>query len=154
MDVNVIPATQAHVDFVLKHIRPQDRMAAWIYTGKPIEQALPETVAATPDCHSVLVAGEPVALCGVAVASLLGGVGMPWVLGTEAMTQNPIRFLRHSRRMVVQMRRAWPHLVNVVADDNTPVKQWLQWLGFELSAPFAYGRAGRMFRRFEIRGAA
>lgn len=93
---------------------------------------------------------RPVCVFGVAPLSVLGGIGSPWLLGTDDLVRRPAAFLRRCRPYVAEMLAVYPELVNHVHEGNTASKRWLSWLGFKLEAPAPYGVAGAMFHRFTL----
>lgn len=90
---------------------------------------------------------------GVAPASLVGGLGVPWMIGTDAIERYQFTFLRHCRPCVDQMRLLYDTLVNWVDDRNVVAQRWLRWLGFHVEQPEPYGPDGIPFRRFTWRRA-
>jgi hypothetical protein len=49
---------------------------------------------------------------------------------------------------VVRMRSVYQLLANHVALDNVAAQRWLEWLGFELTDPIAFGPDRVLFRPF------
>ncbi len=93
--------------------------------------------------------GEPVAIFGVAPASLLGATGIPWMLGTEKMFDYPRELWRDGRRWVGEMLVLFSHLANFVDARNEASIKWLKRFGFTVEAPQPYGVTGLPFCRFE-----
>jgi hypothetical protein len=98
-----------------------------------------------------LAAAEPLAVFGVAPLSLLGGVGAPWLLGTEKIFTAPSALVREGRRYVQRMLAVYPHLLNYVDARNTRSVRWLARLGFEIQPAKPFGAAGLPFHRFELK---
>lgn len=74
--------------------------------------------------------GEPVCMFGVAPISVLGGLGAPWMVGTETLEKMEKGFLRGSRNVVKAMLMTYPGLMNVIDVENVRAIKWLHWLGF------------------------
>jgi hypothetical protein len=94
----------------------------------------------------------PLCLMGIVEFNLLDpSMASPWLIGTEALDQNPKAFLRETRRWLTEIRHSYSLLVNWVDADYAKAIRWLEWLGFEVypSEPFGPHRAP--FRRFEMR---
>lgn len=98
-----------------------------------------------------LIDFEPVCMYGVVPASLLCGSGVPWLIGTDALVEHQILFLRRCRPQLERMQRVYQHLQNFVAADNAAAVRWLEWLGFTMHDPRPLGPDGVRFRRFEWR---
>ena len=55
-----------------------------------------------------------------------------WLLGTEAITKNSIRFLRESRYWLDTVTKDYDLVFNCIDKRNTVHIKWLQWLKFSL----------------------
>lgn len=95
--------------------------------------------------------GQPVALFGVAPRM---DVGIPWLVGTDAINRHQKTFLRETRFWVDQWRQQHSILMNHVDARYTGAIRWLSWLGFTIGAPQPHGLDGAMFCRFEMKGTA
>ncbi len=110
-------------------------------------------------CRAVLMSSdywafadhEPIAIFGAMPLSLLGGVGAPWLLGTDRLFRFPGALVREGRRYVQRMLAVYPHLVNYVDARNTRSVRWLGRIGFSLHPPAPYGAQGLPFHKFEMR---
>lgn len=89
----------------------------------------------------------PACVFGVA-ATGLDGVGIPWLLGTPAITKVAVEFLRANRAVVKDMNAKYPLLVNYVHTENRDAIRWLRWLGFTFLNKRPLGRAGQEFYEF------
>lgn len=74
--------------------------------------------------------GRPFAIYGVGPLSRPGW-GAPWMLGTDAIKDNWVWFLRQTPEMVRSVHAAYPHLYNLVDARNTVHIRWLKWAGFD-----------------------
>ncbi|MUG90143.1 hypothetical protein [Bombella sp. ESL0385] len=93
--------------------------------------------------------GQPVALFGVAPKL---GIGIPWLVGTDAINLHQKTFLKETRFWVRQWQRNYPLLMNHVDASYSGAIRWLSWLGFSIGTPQPIGLAGAMFCRFEMQG--
>ncbi len=75
--------------------------------------------------------GEPVAMLGVR-DSKYKGVGMVWMLGTDAIEKHSIKFLRGSKPVLDLLfeQTGYQALYNFSHSANTVHHKWLKWLGF------------------------
>jgi len=97
--------------------------------------------------HSSL---RPVCMFGVTPLDILGGIGSPWLLGTEEVKRYGLTFLRFNKKYIPVMLELFPRLVNYVDVRNEISVRWLKWLGFRFdAAPVPYGPFGMPFYRFE-----
>ncbi len=97
------------------------------------------------------VDGEVEAIFGVSPATLLGDVGVIYLLGSDAVERHARPFLRASRRYVDAVRQDYAVLTNWVDARNDLSIRWLGWLGFAILSPAPFGPFGLPFHRFEMR---
>lgn len=101
-----------------------------------------------------VIDGEPVCMFGAVPASMLGGKGVPWMVGTTRLNEMHAQkaLLRESRPALKAMISRYDVLANVVDDRNEAAKRWLRWLGFTVSDEIVLvGPDRQAFRNFEIR---
>lgn len=119
-------------------------------SGERPEVALHRGIVASADARVVLHAGRPIAVFGVVDKG--GGVGAPWLLGSDAIFDHWFEFARRSREELAYLRKGWDLLEHYVDDRNTAHRRWLDWLGAEFDGPYPWGVAGMPFWRFRIGG--
>jgi len=110
--------------------------------------AIQTSVAHAVAAFTGVVDGEIACIFGVTRRSRLSAVGVPWLLGTDALDAAPATFMRHSRVYFERMQQAFPLMENYVLAENTKTVKWLRWLGFEMEPPAPYGAFGEPFIRF------
>lgn len=85
-----------------------------------------------------------------AIAGMFGATptGRVWLLGSDALIQNPLRrqFLRECRRYVDAL--PYPLLHNVIDERNTVHVRWLKWMGFTFIRRLPYGPQHLPFLEF------
>lgn len=94
--------------------------------------------------------GQPEIMFGVGDVNVLARVGAPWLLGTDAVVEHYVGFLRGSISWRRQLSTRYRLLINAVDDRNEVSKRWLEWLGFKLGDPIPLGVERRMFRVFRM----
>lgn len=151
MVAEVVPAEEAHVDAMLGRIRQADIDELWASNRVTPEEALRAGLRLSTSVWTGMVDGRPICMFGVVPASLLGGVGVPWMIGTTDIERHQHAFLRRCRPHVAHMRRLYTHLANMVDARNRVAMRWLRWLGFRLGEPVPHGPDGLPFRPFEMR---
>ena len=150
MRTGLRPLREGDLAAVAANARPAD-VAEMAALGLSFDDALATSVARSDWTAVGIVDDEPVCVFGVAPGSLLGGIGVPWMLGTRALDRRDVQvpFLRTSRRVVDAMLATYPRLSNIVDARNALAIRWLGWLGFEfddLRIPVR-GQVFRIFRK-------
>lgn len=147
MIVDLLVARPEDIPALVADARPQD-VAEMQALGTDYEAALRQSLAISTWAVTGCVDDVPVCMFGVAPGSVLGGVGIPWMLGTTEIVKHEKAFLRRCRGIVDAMLRSYPALLNIVDERNTVAKRWLTWLGFRFDPhPFQLGaQAFRVFR--------
>lgn len=148
MKCALLPVTGKHVKHVAARMRPCDVAEIWASSRSLPRAALERGVRTSVLAWTGMVEREPVCIFGVSPASLLSGVGVPWMLATPRLLRAERPFLRLSRPTIEAMQALFPHLENRVDNRNVAAHRWLEWLGFTLEAPEPHGPDGVLFRRF------
>lgn len=148
MTVRVVPAEMAHVPLVAARARQADRDELWAGGRITAFDALAVGVESSTSAWTGFAGDDPICLFGVAPASLLGGIGIPWLIGTDEVERHQMAFLRRCQPHVATMRSVYDTLVNWVDDRNVVAQRWLRWLGFHVEPPAPFGPDGMPFRRF------
>lgn len=145
-------AVPADADRLLRELRHCDRLEAEAAVGAAnVGFVLRYTLGASLAAWCCEQDGEIVCLFGVAVLSVVGGLGAPWMLGTDRLDRLPRAVMRQARGNLSRMLALFPHLVNFVDARNLRSIRLLRWLGFEIHPAQPYGVQGLPFHRFEMR---
>jgi hypothetical protein len=147
----VIPARLEHVEPMLSIIRQADIDELWAANRVSPAYALRRGIACSTLSWTGTVDDRPVCIFGVAPASLLGSVGVPWMIGTQEIDSHAKAFLRRNKAYVERMSELYNYLVNFVDARNTRAIGWLKWLGFTILEAQPHGPDGLPFHRFEMR---
>ncbi|ECB3807380.1 hypothetical protein EW367_22445 [Salmonella enterica subsp. enterica serovar Fufu] len=150
LNVEIVPATQQHIELIIPRVRQRDIDEFQASNGWTARQVLECGLKISTVVCAGLINGEVVTVFGVAPASMLGGAGCPWLVGTDALAKNQKAFLRRCRHIVAAMLAIYPRLENYVDARNHVAKAWLHWLGFSLDDPAPYGVQGLPFHRFHL----
>lgn len=151
MDVRIEPLTADVASYILEEMRDDDIQEIRALRGDNIQRALALTLNVTEKPMMGLVGGEPICIFGISSRSRLSGVGHPWLVGTPAIDNTPVLFLRRSREVFEDIAMGYRYLYNYVDTRNTHSIRWLEWLGFQIGPAESIGRAGELFHRFEMR---
>jgi len=150
INAQIVRATPEHIAEIIPHVRQADIQEFIAVTGHTPEQVLNIGLAVSTAAWAGLINGQVVTVFGVAPASMLGGHGIPWLVGTDALEKYQRTFLRRCRPVVKAMLSIYPQLENYVDKRNHVAKAWLHWLGFTLEEAAPYGIAGLPFHRFHM----
>ncbi|MWF13611.1 hypothetical protein [Escherichia coli] len=150
LDVQIVPATAAHIAEMLPHVRQADVAEFLAINGSTPEQVLTVGLKISTFSCAGLINGRVVTIFGVAPGSMIGGTGTPWLVGTDALEKYQRTFLRRCRKVVNAMLIVYPYLENYVDERNHVAKAWLHWLGFRLEDAAPFGVAGLKFHRFHM----
>jgi hypothetical protein len=133
-------------------LREADRQEIEASTTAPVESALADAVNRSYGaCWSVYSGDDILLLMGAAPIDLLGGLGSPWLLGSQRSERFGKSLHKIAREKIAESRLALPRLVNFIDARNTRSIAWLARLGFTLHEPEPYGPHGLPFHRFEMR---
>lgn len=146
----VIAATPEHAAFIADNMRDDDRQEIWASNQHTPIEALEKAMIRSTKLWTATVDDVPCLMFGVAPASVLGGLGVPWLLGTEDIHKVKRQFIRECRSYVGEMLNSYPKLVNMVDVRNEVSIRWLIWLGFELSPALPLGMEGELFHPFHL----
>lgn len=136
-------------DIVLADLRPADLDECHALLGPGTErEAVEKSLKESALSWTFTVDGRVAAVFGVTPVSLLGGQGMPWLVGTPLIDRHPGAFIRLNRPYIRKMLGICPHLVNVVDARNVKSIVWLKKMGFTLLPAQPMGAAGLPFHPF------
>jgi hypothetical protein len=143
----VVSADTGHVALIASRARRADRDELWAASRMTPAEALLYGMA-EGNAFTGIVEGEPVCMFGIVRANVLGGLGVPWLVGTDGIERNARAFLRESRPVFDALRTGYHTLANHVDERNAVAHRWLRWLGFTLLQPEPHGPDGLPFRPF------
>lgn len=126
------------------NLREQDRIEVEASSGLPPLEAIKKSVECSSECHAIELDGNLLAIFGV--SDLGEGIGSPWMLGTEELSKNARRLLKHGQAWIDTLDR-YNLLINYVHADNDKSIRWLKWMGFVFLRP-VYTKRGDKFYEF------
>ena len=148
----IVPASAVHIESMLPFVRQADIEEVKASSGKDMRTALLDALRYSDHAWAGIIDGEVACIFGVGSLSILSDVGVPWLIGTDAINRHSRAFLRRNLWVVALMRERYPVLRNWVDARNTAAIRWLKWLGFTLGDPAPWGAAQLPFHPFEMRG--
>lgn len=143
------PARYAHINHLAKRLRAID-IAECAAVGHTPKQALVTGLKGSTFALTVTRAGKPVAMLGVAPGSVMDGVGVPWLLGSDDLMKAGRLFLTWGPKIVAAMLGEWPSLQNYVGAENHRAIRVLKALRFDVEARTVVV-GGMEMRRFSLR---
>lgn len=149
--VEIARVTPEHVAQMMPHVRQADREEFIAAANMEPQAVIAKALRTSTIAAAGLINGQVVTIFGAAPASLITGRGVPWLVSTDLMEEQPLTFLRHCRPVLRIMARQYPVLENFVDARNHAAKAWLHWMGFKLDEPKPYGYQGLPFHHFEMR---
>lgn len=148
---SIVPASIEHIAHIAAHIRDSDREEIWASTMSRPERALASGLYYSDFAQTGMVDGEPVMMWGIVKESLIGNVGVPWMLATKRLDEVAVIFLRRCKAPLREAMNRYDRLFNYVDARNTRTIRWLKWLGFKLAEkPVPYGFSNLPFYKFEM----
>lgn len=151
MKCELVPATKEHAEHIAAHVRDPDRVELWITSMSKPERVMLSGMRLSDFCLTGMADGEPVCMWGVVRESLIGNVGVPWMVGSKSLDRLANTFLRRCRGPLMQALGDYDRLVNYVDSRNDRTIRWLKWLGFRFDPhPMPYGVFNMPFYRFEM----
>lgn len=131
--VEIVQASPGHAAPIAENMREADKREIWASDRLLPLYALKQSVLMSRESWTCLVHGVPAFMWGVArKGCILSDVGIPWLLGTDAILEVRREFLRQSRAYVARMHRGFARLENIVHADNEMSIRWLKWCGFTI----------------------
>lgn len=147
----IVRAISAHADAMAPLLRPFDREEIAIMFGPDPAEMLRHGIERSSHAYAAIEGGVPFAIGGVVPLSMMGGEGMPWMLGTQGVVRNRRWFLRESRRQLARVFDTYDHLHNVCDARYEKSVRWLRWLGFTIGDPVPVGDRGLPYLPFSMR---
>jgi hypothetical protein len=148
--IEIVPATLEHAADLAPRLRAADRQEIEAMSGRDPAEALAHSIGRGLWSEALMIDGQVEALGGLGTVSMLFGPGVPWLMGSDRLTERARWFLRESRRQVARMRETYGELVNWVDARNTLSVRYLERLGFTIDPAAPFGIAGLPFHRFHL----
>jgi len=152
MRVEIKEVDAAAVVELLAEMREVDRRELEVSNPKlSVEFVVELSVLSSDVCYAVYGGGRLFCLCGAGMQSMLSGKAVIWMIGTKAVEESPLVFLRNSRKLLGMIRAAMPRarvFVNAVWVRNVLAVRWLEWLGAWFTVEVMMG--DELFQVFEF----
>lgn len=149
--VEFVQPRPEHVDELLAGLRLADRAELDASGHKDHRKVIQSSLAVSTHMVTILVGGRVAAIMGLVPLSMVGRQGIPWMLGTDLVTQHRRALMREMPSYIARMLKAYPHLVNIVHAENEVAVRWLRRAGFTLHEAFPHPVTGAPFHKFEMK---
>jgi hypothetical protein len=150
MKATVIESNIRHVSPVARQMRQADLMEIQaVGTSSPYQALWNGYHYSQPNGYTLMFDDKPVAMFGVGPKEDGDNrVGVIWLLGTDDITENPIHFLRISRKFLPTLMEPYDMVCNIVDARNKVHIKWMKWLGFKFIRKIKFGPENRDFWEF------
>ena len=145
--VEIWPALRRDAAAVAANLRDADRAECAAAGVDDFEGVIADGIEHSALCWTAWVDGQPAAVFGVRAWD---EVGVPWMLGTDAVQVHRRAFIQLAPAYIDQMLQAFPRLLNHVHARNTLAVRWLKHAGFALQEPHAHPSTGEPFHVFTM----
>lgn len=142
--------TAADIEPIAMAARQADRDEIEEGCGQSIASALTLGLRSSVASSVIAWGDTPLAAFGDVSYSPGAGIGIPWLISTDAIEQHPRAFLKICKPLVAQMMERHQSLINYVDARNVAAIRWLEWLGFSMGSPTPYGPNQLLFRQFQM----
>lgn len=129
--ITLIPAVREDLEDFLPEIRKSDIDENREISGIPMLESLELSLEHSVQPLFLYYGRERLALLGIA---RVDQVGIPWLVGTNAISGHPVAFARATRSITSRWKSHFQSMRNLVGSDNTEAVEWLEWLGFTVDA--------------------
>lgn len=134
MRTQVLASVLEDALYIADNLRPADAKEIEAMVGSDdYKESLIEGFYYSVQPMTLHVDGKPAAMFGVVPAQ--EGEGCVWLLGTPAIEEVPLSFLRKSKPHLAQLMEDYDFLFNYAHKENHLHLKWLKWLGFDISEP-------------------
>jgi len=144
--VTIKPANLVDALEIAHKLRYEDIREIEALSGLTPKEAIQTSLMASQGLGKAYIAyvnESPEVLFGVSGSNTIG-VGHPWLLGSSAISELPIRFVRLSLRFIKEFQEIFPILTNIIDLRNTIYLKWLEHMGFRIIKEYPNTGPGRI----------
>lgn len=127
----VRPAIPDDARLLAPRLRTDDRREIEAVTGEHPHEAILRSIISSDPCYAV-VDDQTAPIGAFGTTADRGDIGIVWCLGSDALVQRPLLFLRHSLSWIAHLHDRHNTLWNVVDARNQAHLRWLAWCGFSI----------------------
>jgi len=150
VEVEFIKPTYELVEAIANDMRQADADEVWASNHHTPLEALLISWKLSHRSVIVVVDNEPCVMIGLVIRDILSGMGVPWMLGTNAALKHKRHFIKQVPGIIEQMLDICPKLVNYVHGKNEVSIDWLKRIGFTVDEPMRCGPDMELFHKFYL----
>lgn len=128
-------------------MRDEDAKEVWDSNLYTPYKALERCMESIGNKWTIIVDGVPIGMVGVSRETFLSAKGIPWLLGTDALTCDKKLFMRISIIVLNNISEGFSYLENYVSTENKMTLKWLKRLGFKFGKEIK-SITGVVFKQF------
>lgn len=137
--MRLVEARPSHIPFLAQHMRGADVLECGAF-GRTPRAALSSGLGSSLWALTAIVDDAPHAMMGVTSTSMIAGLGVPWMLGTERVYDHARDLARWTPIIIGEMHKTFPVLENLVWVGNDRAIRFIRRAGFEIcDAPINVG---------------
>jgi hypothetical protein len=129
--MELVAADSSHIDYLAANMREADVIECEAAGHSP-KRAL-EGALRCSYWSLTAINDNPQAMLGVGSLNMITGEGIPWMLGTEVIYDNPRLIVQWAPRVIGLMLNTFDALENLCSSDNSRALSFLKHVGFEVS---------------------
>jgi hypothetical protein len=133
------PADYEDARKLAKVVRQADADEVYASSGQHPYQVLVHAIDQSFAPVAAYYQGEPAGMFGVASHTILGEVGIPWLLTGRVINRCPKTFYKFSRAFMDDIKADYSVLIQMVDARHTQALAWLERLGFHKQEAQNYG---------------
>lgn len=135
-EYNARPSVIEDIGAIAASMRPADQREVRLLSGQGPLDALTQSFVHSSVTRTLSYKDQPLIMYGT--AEFQPGVGIVWGLGSEALDDHVVGFLRMSRPEVDILQGSYRTLFNYVHADNELHLKWVKFVGFTLFDPMTH----------------
>lgn len=144
--VEIHKATVADAEVMAPRMREADALEVYRAAGfAPMEALIRSMMESDGRAHALYFDGEPAAMFGLVRPEVLGPLGIPWLLTTDAFGKHPVTAFRIAKAMISEWSKECPVLLQMVDEEYVSARHFLKRLGFTIHPPVPHGVARAPF---------
>jgi hypothetical protein len=151
-ELDVVRCLPRHLEQLAPRLRQldyQELEAARGFDMQPLEVLL-DAWRISAVTYAAELAGQAIACWGVHPVSVMGGIGVPWLLTSDEITRRPLAAATLARPALGVLLDVYPRLIQWVDARHEPALRFVRWLGFHVEDAQPYGPYGMPFHPVAI----
>ncbi len=134
IDLYVRPCEEGDVETITPNIRVSDviEIAAMMGPHKTTQEHLQSCIEQSKETYALVYNKKIISLWGVSNCHHVTNFGVPWLIGTDDISEVSRKFIRHSVGWIKHLSKDYEALYNFVHVPHWQSQKWLQLCGFNI----------------------